>query len=141
MRTDLVEQAKAIRAAMQVTNRYMPDEVAFKQPSAIFDAWSADSVAYELNDIRRYEDKLYRCVTAHTSQASWTPAAAASLWAEISDPTEEWPAWIQPTGAHNAYAAGAKVAHNDKHWISDVANNTWEPGVYGWTEAVEEAAE
>ena len=47
---------------------------------------------------------------------------------------EEWPAWVQPTGAHDAYAKGAKVSHNDKHWISEVDDNTWEPGVYGWTE-------
>jgi hypothetical protein len=29
---------------------------------------------------------------------------------------------------------GAKVSHNGKHWISDVDNNVWEPGVYGWSE-------
>ena len=135
MRTDLVEQAKAIRAAMQLTNRYVPDEVAFKQPLAIFDEWSADGVAYIKDDIRRFGGKLYRCVQPHTSQATWTPSAAASLWTEISDPTEEWPEWIQPTGAHNAYAQGAKVSHNGKHWISDVAGNGWEPGVSQWTEA------
>jgi hypothetical protein len=27
------------------------------------------------------------------------------------------------------------VSHNDKHWISDVDANIWEPGVYGWSEA------
>lgn len=135
MRTDLVEQAKTIRAAMQLANRYVPDEVAFKQPLAIFDEWSADSVAYIKDDIRRFEGKLYRCVQPHTSQSTWTPSAAVSLWTEISDPTEEWPEWIQPTGAHNAYAQGAKVSHNGKHWISDVAANVWEPGVSQWTEA------
>ena len=41
----------------------------------------------------------------------------------------------QPTGAQDAYAKGAKVSHNGKHWISDVDNNVWEPGVYGWSEA------
>lgn len=49
-------------------------------------------------------------------------------------PTEEYPAWVQPTGAHDAYPQGAKVSHNGKKWTSDVANNVWEPGVYGWTE-------
>ena len=41
-------------------------------------------------------------------------------------------------GAHDAYSAGAKVSHGEKHWISDQDGNVWEPGVYGWTEAVEE---
>lgn len=55
-----------------------------------------------------------------------------------ADPAQEWPEWIQPTGAHNAYAKGAKVTHAGKRWISDVDANTWEPGVYGWTEHIEE---
>ena len=44
-------------------------------------------------------------------------------------------------GAHDAYSAGAKVSHGEKHWISDQDGNVWEPGVYGWTEAVEEPAD
>lgn len=34
----------------------------------------------------------------------------------------------------DAYMAGDKVTHNDKHWVSDVDNNVWEPSVYGWSE-------
>lgn len=138
MRNDLVEQAQAIRAGMQALARTAPDEVLLAQPMAMYDEWSADSVAYALNDIRQYNGLLYRCVQAHTSQESWTPEAAASLWTRIADPAQEWPEWIQPTGAHNAYAQGAKVSHNGKHWISDVDANVWEPGVYGWTEQTEE---
>ena len=138
MRTDLVEQAQAIRAGMQALARTAPDAVILAQPMAMYDEWSADSVAYTLNDIRQYNGLLYRCVQAHTSQATWTPEDAPSLWTRIADPAQEWPEWIQPTGAHNAYAQGAKVSHNGKHWISDVDANVWEPGVYGWTEQTEE---
>lgn len=52
-------------------------------------------------------------------------------------PSEEYPEWVQPTGAHDAYAQGAKVSHNGKKWTSDIAANVWEPGVYGWTEIIE----
>ena len=138
MRTDLVEQAQAIRAGMQALARTAPDEVLLAQPMAMYDEWSADGVAYTLNDIRQYNGLLYRCVQAHTSQATWTPEDAPSLWTRIADPAQEWPEWIQPTGAHNAYAQGAKVSHGGKRWVSDVDNNTWEPGVYGWTEQTEE---
>lgn len=138
MRNDLVEQAQAIRAGMQALARTAPDAVLLAQPMAMYDEWSAESVEYVLDDIRQYNGLLYRCVQAHTSQATWTPEAAASLWTRIADPTQEWPEWIQPTGAHNAYAKGAKVSHNGKHWISDVDANVWEPGVYGWTEQAEE---
>ena len=138
MRTDLVEQAQAIRAGMQALARTAPDAVLLAQPMAMYDEWSAESVEYVLDDIRQYNGTLYRCVQAHTSQATWTPEDAASLWTRIADPAQEWPEWIQPTGAHNAYAKGAKVTHAGKRWISDVDANTWEPGVYGWTEHIEE---
>lgn len=138
MRNDLVEQAQAIRAGMQALARTAPNAVLLAQPMAVYDEWSAESVEYVLDDIRQYNGLLYRCVQAHTSQATWTPEAAASLWTRIADPAQEWPEWIQPTGAHNAYAKGAKVSHNGKHWISDVDANVWEPGVYGWTEQAEE---
>lgn len=48
--------------------------------------------------------------------------------------TYKYPAWVQPTGAHDAYNIGARVSHKDKHWTSDYDANVWEPGVYGWTE-------
>ena len=138
MRTDLVEQAQAIRAGMQALARTAPDAVLLAQPMAMYDEWSAESVEYVLDDIRQYNGTLYRCVQAHTSQATWTPEDAPSLWTRIADPAQEWPEWIQPTGAHNAYAKGAKVTHAGKRWVSDVDANTWEPGVYGWTEHIEE---
>ena len=138
MRSDLVEQAQAIRAGMQALARTAPDAVLLAQPMSMYDEWDANGVAYVLDDIRQYNGLLYRCVQAHTSQATWTPEDAPSLWTRIADPAQEWPEWIQPTGAHNAYAKGAKVSHNGKHWISDVDANVWEPGVYGWTEQAEE---
>lgn len=44
----------------------------------------------------------------------------------------EWPEWVQPVGAQDAYNTGAQVSYNNLHWISTVDNNVWEPGVYGW---------
>lgn len=82
--------------------------------------------------------KLYRCVQAHTTQADWTPDVSPSLWVEVGDPSVKYPAWSQPVGAHDAYDAGAKVSHNGKKWVSDVDDNVWEPGAYGWTEVEEE---
>ena len=112
------------------------DDVALTIPD-IYPEWSADSVAYKLNEKVRYNDLLYKCLTAHTSQASWTPTDAPSLWVRIDNPAEEWPEWRQPTGSTDAYAKGAKVAHNSKHWVSNVDSNVWEPGVYGWDEQTE----
>ena len=83
----------------------------------------------------QYEGKLYKCVQAHTTQSDWQPDVTPALWVKVS--LDEWPEWVQPTGAHDAYAKGDKVTHSSKKWTSDVDANTWEPGVYGWTEVVE----
>ena len=112
------------------------DPMTAAEHADLFAEW-AYPIAYTVGQIRRYNGTLYKCVQAHTSQADWTPPAAPSLWSLTADPTEEWPEWIQPIGAHDAYDLGAKVSHNGKHWTSDVAANVWEPGVYGWTEVTE----
>lgn len=51
---------------------------------------------------------------------------------------EEWPAWVQPTGAHDCYNIGDKVTYNGKHYTSTIDGNVWSPDAYpaGW-EAVE----
>lgn len=99
----------------------------------LFPQWVTDK-AYEVNDRVKFENVLYKCVQAHTSQADWTPDATPALWARVS--IEEWPEWIQPTGAQDAYMTGDKVKHNEKKWVSNSDYNIWEPGVYGWEEVL-----
>lgn len=105
------------------------------QAVELFPRWDGDSHNYAVGDRVSYESVLYKCLQAHTSQASWTPADSPSLWVRVDDPSQEWPEWVQPLGSTDAYPMGAKVSHNSKHWISDIDANVYEPGVYGWTEA------
>lgn len=118
-----------------IAEHLLSDEQALDVPY-IFDEWDPNGVEYK-KDVSRvqYEGYLWKCIQSHTSQISWNPNDANSLWVRIDDPAEEWPEWRQPEGAHDAYAKGAKVTHNEKHWVSDADNNVWEPGVYGWTES------
>lgn len=113
------------------------DEVTASEHMDVFATWQP-GVAYSVGSLRTYGEggnvKLYKCVQAHTSQADWTPDVTASLWAVAGDPTEEWPAWSQPIGAHDAYDVGDKVSHGGQRWVSTVDGNVWEPGVYGWQE-------
>lgn len=100
----------------------------------IYPSWNEDSYPYFAGERVSYDGTYYRCIQNHTSQVDWTPDTAVSLWVSISDPSEEYPEWKQPAGAHDAYNKGDKVSHNDKHWISDIDANVYEPGVYGWNE-------
>lgn len=97
----------------------------------LFEPWKTDT-QYAAGDRAKHNDLLYRCVQGHTSQDNWTPDATPALWTRVS--VDEWPEWVQPTGAQDAYQKGDKVSHNGKHWICTTYNNTWEPGVYGWEE-------
>ena len=80
----------------------------------------------------QYNNELYRLVQPHTPQADWTPDKTPALWVKVS--LEEWPEWVQPAGAHDAYKKGDKVTHNGKKWTSSSDANVWEPGVFGWDE-------
>ena len=98
----------------------------------LFDEWATDT-DYAVDKRVRYNGILYKCLQAHTSQDTWTPTDAPSLWARVDDPAIEYPEWIQPEST-NPYMKGDKVTHLGKRWISNVDNNVWEPSVYGWSE-------
>lgn len=123
-------KAKQLRALIESLSASLSDETALTGVE-LFPPWSVGK-AYETGDRVQCEGTLYKCVQGHTSQADWTPPVTPALWTAVS--IDEYPAWVQPTGAHDAYSKGDKVTHSGKHWASDVDNNTWEPGVYGWTE-------
>lgn len=112
------------------------DDATIVEHGEVFSEWEA-SVSYKVGQICAFRHTLYRCIQEHTSQQDWTPEAAASLWTPIGNPGDPWPAWSQPLGAHDAYTLWDKVSHMEKHWISTVDRNVWEPGVYGWTEMTE----
>lgn len=129
-----IAKARQLRRLIELASASLTDTDALEAVE-LFPHWH-DSAEYQTGNRVSYEGLLYKCLQDHTSQPSWTPDVSPSLWVRVDDPGEEWPEWRQPTGSTDAYAKGAKVSHAEKHWISDVDGNVWEPGVYGWTEAV-----
>ena len=125
-------KAKQLRALIESLAITLDDTTALTGVE-LFPAWATDT-AYAVGNRVQYNGVLYKCVQAHTSQADWMPDATPALWVIVS--VEEWPEWIQPTGAHDAYDKDAKVSHNGKHWKSTMDANVYEPGVYGWEEII-----
>lgn len=130
------ERAEAFRNALSVafvtlSENGSIDEQTAAEHSDFFAEWVA-GVNYAQGNVRRRGADLYKCLQAHTSQEGWEPENSPSLWKKIGDPTVEYPEWSQPVGAGDAYMIGDKVSHADKHWVSTVDNNVWEPGVFGW---------
>jgi len=73
--------------------------------------------------------KNYLVLQGHISQAGWEPEKVPALFKEQK---EDYAAWKQPLGAHDAYMKGDKVSHKGNIWVSTADGNVWEPGVYGW---------
>ena len=121
-------EAIAYRSKIEAAASTMTDETALTAVE-LFPAWQ-DGKAYAVGDRVRCSGKLYKCIQAHTAQADWTPDATPALWVVVS--IDEYPEWVQPTGAHDAYNTGDKVSYNGKHYISTIDANTYSPDVYGW---------
>ena len=121
-------KAKLLRSLIEQLAITLDDATALTGVE-LFPSW--ELVAYSVGDRVQYNGTLYKCVQAHTAQSDWAPDATPALWVVVS--IEEYPEWVQPTGAHDAYSKGAKVSHNGSKWISNVDSNVWEPGVHGWT--------
>jgi len=68
-------------------------------------------------------------IQPHISQASWPPNTTPALFSRIR---EQYVAWTQPQGTHDAYMMGDRVLHNGQVWASVADFNVWEPGVHGW---------
>lgn len=84
MRNDILEQAQAIKASMDMAAGFLTDKQAARAPR-IYPTWSANGVDYKVDD-RVYctrTKRLYKVITAHTSQESWTPDVTPALFTVI----------------------------------------------------------
>lgn len=125
-------EAKKYRVKIETAAAAVTEDAAALELIALFPLYTTGT-AYAAGDRFQCAGKLYRVIQAHTSQADWTPDGTPALYTEIS--VEEYPEWVQPSGAHDAYPLGAKVMHNGKRWVSDIDANVWEPGtVEYWKE-------
>ena len=121
-------KAKQLRQLIEQLAVTLDDESALTGVE-LFPMW-ATGRAYAVDDRVQYGGTLYKCVQSHTSQADWTPDATPALWVVVS--IDEYPEWVQPTGAHDAYNTGDKVSYNGKHYVCTIDGNAYAPDVYGW---------
>ena len=121
-------KAKQLRQLIEQLAVTLDDEAALTGVE-LFPAWVVGK-AYAVNDRAQYNGTLYKCIQAHTSQADWTPDATPALWKTVS--LDEYPEWVQPTGAHDAYNIGDKVTYNGQHYVCTSNANVYAPDVYGW---------
>ena len=130
----IIDRARQLRTQVETMAETLDDTEALKVVE-LFPNWKGDFL-YNVGDRVRYDGVLYKCLSLHTSQATWNPKDAVSLWTKVLIPDPEViPEWEQPEST-NPYMKGDKVKHLNRTWISDIDNNVWEPGVYGWSEVI-----
>ena len=121
-------KAKQLRQLIERIAVTLDDETALTGVE-LFPMWAIGR-AYATGDRVQHGGTLYKCVQAHTSQADWMPDATPALWVVVS--IEDYPEWVQPTGAHDAYNTGDKVSYKGKHYVCTIDGNAYAPDVYGW---------
>jgi len=129
---DYHDVMEAVKKVLSTETDSLSDEEALGV-AALYPTWiskTGESVA--VGERLWYDGKLYKVVQGHTVQEDWTPDTAVSLFTEVS--IEEWPEWVQPTGAQDAYNTGDRVTYNGNRYISTIDNNVWSPEAYpaGW---------
>ena len=128
-----IEEARRLRAIIENQMQTADEEIAV-QAVSLYPQWKP-GMDYSAGYRVQYNGVLYLVITDHQSQESWTPDAAPSLFAKVLIPDPDViPEWEQPEST-NPYMKGDKVMYEGKVWISDMDNNVWVPGEYGWTVA------
>ena len=120
--------------AMSFLADNLTDEQAVQVP-LIFEAWQV-GVNYKVGKKLVYEEVLYKVLQDHTSQETWTPKDAPSLFARVLvDDGGAVLDWVQPDST-NPYMKGDRVKFEGKIYESLIDNNVWSPTAYptGWKE-------
>ena len=108
----------------------LPDELA--ELAVVYDKWEVGR-AYAVGDVFTHENKLYRVLQGHTSQADWLPNVVESLYTVIAPAgtVEEWGTRNLTT---NPFMIGEQVRFEGQIWESIINNNVWSPTGYpqGW---------
>ena len=132
------ENTAPIISNYSVSLMSISDEVAEKIPE-VFPTWDSNGKQYKVGDRVQYNDVLYKVLQDHTSQSTWTPVDAPSLFAKVlTSTTGEPQEWQQPDST-NGYKTGDRVIYNGKIYESTIDNNVWSPEAYpaGWKEITE----
>ena len=135
---NVIEQAQAIREAMDIAGATLTDEKALEcvrlyRPYEVGKAYTVgEFLTYGVNGVG--DPQLYKVAQAHTAQADWMPDKTPALYTAIGLDDDGYPVWAQPTGAHDAYNTGDIVNYNGVLYESLIDGNVYSPEAYpsGW---------
>ena len=147
MMEDRIMRAKQLRRALQIfVQEYIEDESVAREVSCLYPTWDeirATKKQYPAKTIFQYgenaagEVQLWTFIQDYTPTSTYTPDQDATHYKKIGITEDGYEEWSQPLGATDAYHLGDIVMYNGELWecteADGAGNNTWPPGVYGWT--------
>lgn len=98
------------------------------------------SLQSQIDDLAQKIEELQVTINANAQGMSAIKEAVEQLGGVVTppaeQPTEEYPEYKQPTGAHDAYKIGDKITYNGKHYECIFNGCVWTPDDYpqGWKE-------
>lgn len=81
---NIIERAKELRPFIVKAAQLLEDAVAVKCPE-LYDEWNGEGIEYIKDYKLRFNGKVYKVITSHTSQADWSPEVAVTLFAVIDE--------------------------------------------------------
>lgn len=126
---DLTQRIKTLYALGELSEEEMTQLLEQAQDNANPDD-SYAPLADRVKAIEEWETTIEERLSKLESGSSTDPG-------EPEEPADEWPEYVQPTGAHDAYHVGDKITYNGKHYTCAMDNCVWPPDTYpqGWKEA------
>ena len=121
-------------AASIPTNAVLED---IEDLAAAFPRWE-DNVGRQVHPGEFYTydgTDVYRVIQGHVTQADWSPPLVPALFLHLPPAGPSGcPPFVQPTGAHDAYAIGDCVEFEGANYVSLIDANAYSPSAYpaGW---------
>lgn len=125
---DLTQRIKTMYAMGELIEEEMEQLLEQAQTNAKPDD-SYAPLADRVKAIEEWDTTIEKRLSKLESGSSTEPG-------ELEEPADEWPEYVQPTGAHDAYHVGDKIAYNGKHYTCVYDGCVWTPDAYpqGWRE-------
>lgn len=119
----------------KINKMYIEDRISEEEKSELDNLARSKAKAENSYDIQKQLDSIFARLEALENKDISTQ--------EPTEPVDEYPEYVQPTGAHDSYTNGDKITYNGKKYVCIIGNCVWSPDTYpqGWEEIVESTEE
>lgn len=114
----------------KINKMYIEDKISEAEKSELDELARSQAKAENSYDIQKQLDNIFARLEALENKNTEVEDT------ETTEPIEEYPEFVKPAGAHDAYQVGDKVTYNGKKYMCKLENCVWSPDTYpaGWEE-------